>query len=68
MRFPIDVAFLDCEGTVVGATHSMAPWRVSRVFPGAHSALELPAGTLNRTGTLRGDRLKMEHWLECWGS
>ena len=51
MRFPIDVAFLDREGRVVRAVHTIKPWRATRMYLDAYSALELPAGTLQRTGT-----------------
>jgi len=60
MRFPIDVAFLDSEGTVVEAVHAIKPWRATRIFWKAHSALELPAGTLAATGTVVGDRLDFQ--------
>lgn len=60
MRFAIDVAFLDHEGKVVRAVHAIKPWRATRVYLDAHSALELPAGTLARSQTQDGDLLKME--------
>jgi uncharacterized membrane protein (UPF0127 family) len=60
MRFPIDVAFLDKEGRVVRAVHSIKPWRATRVYLEAHSALELPAGTLARSQTQEGDLLKID--------
>lgn len=60
MRFAIDVAFLDGEGRVVKAVHSIRPWRATRVYLSAHAALELPAGTLRRTGTIEGDQLVLE--------
>ncbi|MGI5860583.1 MAG: DUF192 domain-containing protein [Myxococcales bacterium] len=60
MRFPIDVAFLDSEGRVVRAVHTIKPWRATRMYLDAYSALELPAGTLQRTGTQEGDQLKLD--------
>jgi uncharacterized membrane protein (UPF0127 family) len=60
MRFPIDVAFLDEAGKVVKAVHSIKPWRATRLYLAASSALELPAGTLARTGTVEGDLLHFE--------
>ncbi len=60
MAFPIDAAFLNREGTVVHLLHQMGPWRMSRYLFKARSVLELPAGTLERTGTRVGDRLVFE--------
>ena len=57
MRFPLDVAFLDGEGTVVGQYPDLAPWRRTRWHRAARHALELPAGTLAATGTAPGDRV-----------
>lgn len=60
MRFPLDVAFLDEQGRVVRAVQAIQPWRATRVYLQAHSALELPAGTLARTATREGDQLDFE--------
>ncbi len=60
MRFPIDVAFLDAEGIVVGIVERLPPNRVGRTFRDARGALELRAGTLAATGTALGDRLEFE--------
>jgi uncharacterized protein len=57
MRFPLDVAFLDREGTVVETYAELAPGRRTRWHRAARHALELPAGTLAATGTGPGDRL-----------
>ena len=60
MKFPIDVAFLAEDGKVVKAVHSIKPWRATRVYLAAHSVLELPAGTLAKTGVQEGDLLRFE--------
>lgn len=60
MRFPIDVAFLDGEGRVLRTAEPLRPWRAIWPVRGARTALELPAGTLRRTGTLPGDLLLRE--------
>ncbi len=60
MRFPIDVAFLDPNRRVVRAIHTIKPWRATRIYLDADSALELEAGVLARTGTVEGDLLKFE--------
>lgn len=53
----IDVAFLDAEGRVVRRIVRLRPWRVGFGGPEAVHALELPAGRLEQTGTVPGDRL-----------
>ena len=60
MRFPIDVAFLDARGRVVRAVHGIKPWRATRIYFEAHSALELAAGTLARTAVHEGDLLRFD--------
>ncbi|MGI6358025.1 MAG: DUF192 domain-containing protein [Bacillota bacterium] len=58
MRFPIDVIFLDRAWTVVGLEPSLRPWRFSRNYPSAWFAIELPAGTIQASGTEIGHRLQ----------
>jgi uncharacterized membrane protein (UPF0127 family) len=60
MRYPIDVAFLDARGVVVGILEGLPPNRVGRVFREARGALELRSGILAATGTVPGDRLEFE--------
>jgi len=60
MRYPIDVAFLDARGVVVGILEDLPPNRIGRVFRGARGALELRSGILAATGTVPGDRLEFE--------
>ena len=57
MTYPIDVAFLDAEGTIVRRIARLAPFRVGMGGPTAVHALELPAGRLDDTGTVTGVRL-----------
>jgi hypothetical protein len=57
MRFPLDVAFLDDKGVVVAAYRSLPPGSRSRWHRKAAHALELPAGTLESSGTSEGDVL-----------
>jgi uncharacterized protein len=58
MRFPIDVAFLDLDGTVVRSIAGLGPWRVGLGGSRAVHALELPAGRLSETATVPGVRLQ----------
>ena len=59
MKFTIDVLYLDRAKKVRGTRSRMAPWRVSACLP-AHSVLELPEGTIEQTGTQKGDQLEFE--------
>ena len=59
MRYPIDVAFLDRAGKVVGICHRLAPGARSPFVRAARSALELPAGTLEAAGITEGDTLTL---------
>ncbi len=61
MRFPIDVVFVDRQDSVVGLVHALPP---NRPFAGARKArrtVELPAGTISRSGTQIGDTLRFEN-------
>ena len=57
MRYPIDVALLDAERRVVSLHPGLPPGWHMAATRGARFALELPVGTLARSGTLPGDRL-----------
>jgi len=61
MRFPIDVLYLDKDGTVLRADRAMKPWRIGPLYVRhGRFVIELPAGTIERTGTQRGDRLRLD--------
>lgn len=60
MRMAIDVCFLDPEQQVMKAVGSMGPRRSAHGGRHSRATLELPAGTLERTGTRKGDRLVLE--------
>jgi hypothetical protein len=60
MRFAFDALFLDRNLTVVGRYYRFRRNRISRVFWSARGVLELPAGTIERTGTEVGDEIKFE--------
>ena len=59
MRFAIDVAFVNADGRILHACHTIRPWRVSRPVFGSKAAIELPAGTLRKLGIDRGAVLKL---------
>jgi hypothetical protein len=56
MKFPIDLVYVDRKGKVRKVRSSVPAWRLSACLP-AHSVVELPAGTAERTGTQVGDEL-----------
>ena len=58
MKFPIDVLFLNKKKCVVKLVRSMGPWRMAMSLR-ARSVVELPAGTIEKTGTQRGDILEV---------
>jgi uncharacterized membrane protein (UPF0127 family) len=60
MKFAIDAVFLDRSGRVVRALPALPPWRATRFHRRAAQVVELPAGTLERTGTREGDQLAFE--------
>ena len=56
MRYPIDVVFLDADGSVVSIRHALRPWRFAS-SRGSSSVLELPAGEAARLELAEGDVL-----------
>jgi len=58
MGFTIDAAFLSRDLRVVRAISTLKPWRATRLYSRAAMVVELPAGTLVRTGTREGDVLE----------
>ena len=61
MKFPIDVVFLSKKKKILKIRSNMVRSRIS-VSLLAHSVLELPAGTLEQTGTVTGDQLEFEKY------
>jgi uncharacterized protein len=60
MKFPIDLVYLDKKRKVRKVRHAVPAWRLSACLT-AHSVLELPAGTAERTGTVVGDELAVDN-------
>jgi len=58
MRFEFDAMFLDSGKKVVGLYRRFRRNRISRVFLAARGVLELPEGTIERTGTEVGDEIE----------
>ena len=59
MRMPIDVVYLDKGNRVLRADGAVKPWRVGPIVWKAKTVVELPAGTIERTGTRPGDLLQV---------
>ncbi len=58
MRFAIDAVFIDRNRRVVKAVRWLRPWRIAMSWK-ARSVIELPAGTIEATGTAPGDELEV---------
>ena len=56
MRFAIDLVYLDRSRRVKKVRSRVPAWRISACLL-AHSVLELPAGTIERTATTAGDQI-----------
>ena len=56
MKFAIDVVYLDRNKKIRKIRRDVGPWRMS-VSLLSHSVVELPSGTIERTGTAAGDQL-----------
>ena len=59
MKFAIDVIFVDRQGKVVGVRPNIRPFRFSPLFLKAHSAIEVPAGTITSSQTHIGDSVQI---------
>jgi uncharacterized membrane protein (UPF0127 family) len=60
VRFPLDVAFLDPEGTTLRVAPHVRPWRLARAPRGARFVLELGAGQAAASGLEEGARLELD--------
>lgn len=58
MKFAIDVIFLDKENNIVAVKKNLGPNRLTPIYLRAASVLELPAGTIDASGTKIGDVIK----------
>ena len=60
MKFSIDIVALDDKGTVIDRVSALPPWRIRLPRRGTAGVLELPAGTLELSGTQVGHRIEFE--------
>jgi len=59
MRFSIDVVFLDRHNRIVKVVNSLPPARLFSSYFRGRIAIELPAGTLRKTGTNTGNLVEI---------
>lgn len=60
MRFPFDAIYVDRDGAVCHLLADFAPFRLGPLVWRAKHVVELPAGTIARTGTALGDVIVFE--------
>jgi uncharacterized membrane protein (UPF0127 family) len=60
MRFPIDIIALDERGVVIDRVVNLKPWRIRLPRRGTAGVLELPVGSVARSGTDLGHRIALE--------
>ena len=65
MHFAIDVLALDKSGMVIDRVVNMKPWRIRLPRRGTAGVLELPAGTLDASGTALGHRIELDLATSC---
>jgi len=57
LKFDLDLVFLGTSGQVLAVMERLSPWQRSGRIRGSRYVLELPAGTIEATGTAIGDTL-----------
>ena len=57
MKFPIDVLFLDKNNRIIEAVQDLQPYRMTKVWFSAVSAIEVPAGTVLASKSVIGDEI-----------
>ena len=72
MRFAIDLVYARRDGRIIKLRRSMPRNRMSAAL-GAFAVIELPAGTIERTGLIVGDVLEIRPsdgapGLQAWGT
>jgi len=60
MRFPLDVIHVNKHGAIVRIVQGIKPWRIGPFVRKCQLVVELPAGTIARTGTTEGDSIAIE--------
>ncbi len=58
MRFPIDIAFVDQDGTILKIKARVPAWRIAAAW-GGYAVIEMAAGEFARSGTAVGDAVEL---------
>lgn len=58
MKYAIDILYLNKENVVVAIDEALAPGKVGKRYKGAHSVVELSAGTVRKSETEVGHQIK----------
>lgn len=67
MRYAIDAIYLDRELKVVGLQQGLRPFRLGKVYRGAHSVLEMLPGAIATSRTRVGDQLGFDDQIRLRG-
>ncbi len=59
MRFPIDVLYVGADDRVLDIDEDLRPWAIGRLRRASRYVVELPAGTVHKTGTRVGDKIQV---------
>ena len=59
MSIPIDVVYANRQDQVVALDRGMKPWTFGRIYRDSRYVVEVPVGTIERTGTQVGDQLRL---------
>lgn len=59
MHFPIDLLFLDKDYKVIEALSEFKPNQISRIYWHANKVIELPAGVIIATGTIKNELIQI---------
>lgn len=60
MRFAFDALYIDRDGHVCALALQLPPFRMGPLVRRARHVLELASGTIDRTGTVKGDLMAFE--------
>lgn len=61
MSIPIDVLYVDKEDTIIGMDPDMQPNAFGKMHRNCRYVIEVPSGTIQRTGTEVGHRLQVRY-------
>jgi len=59
MKFPIDVIFISKDNKIIRVVENLKEWKISPIVFKAHSTLELPIKTIEKTNSEVGDILEI---------